>query len=87
MLICIPALGALLHLHCSKARTACSKASGYILEMSMSCTRAALQGSGGEQDQDDGGFDWSSLGRLVSSYQGAAQQSNGNPSFGSFQNM
>lgn len=53
----------------------------------MSCTRAALQGSGGEQDQDDGGFDWSSLGRLVSSYQGAAQQSNGNPSFGSFQNM
>ncbi|EIE21505.1 hypothetical protein COCSUDRAFT_43218 [Coccomyxa subellipsoidea C-169] len=49
--------------------------------------RPQEQGFGGEQDQDDGGFDWSSLGRLVSSYQGAAQQSNGNPSFGSFQNM
>jgi hypothetical protein len=35
----------------------------------------------------DEGFDWSSVGKLVKSYQGAAQQSNGEPSFGQFQNI
>ncbi|BDA44730.1 hypothetical protein COCOBI_06-2080 [Coccomyxa sp. Obi] len=58
-----------------------------MAENALGGSKPGTQAGGQQAGAHDEGFDWSSLGKLVKSYQGAAQQSNGEPSFGQFQNI